>query len=43
MPIFGKSKIGNSCFIDPNALIGYPSRAELNLLEENSDKIKVLK
>ena len=40
MPIFGKSKIGDSCFIDPTALIGYPHNAELNLLEENSDKIK---
>ena len=40
MPIFGKSKIGDSCFIDPTALIGYPHNAELNLLEENSDKIE---
>ena len=38
MPIFGKSKIGDSCFIDSNALIGYPHNTELNLLEENSDK-----
>ncbi|MBS20487.1 MAG: N-acetyltransferase [Chloroflexi bacterium] len=40
MPIFGKSKIGDSCFIDSNALIGYPARDELNLLETNSDQIK---
>ena len=29
MPIFGKSKIGDSCFIDPEALIGYPHSGEL--------------
>jgi len=40
MPIFGKSKIGDSCFIDPTALIGYPHGAELNLLEKDSDKIE---
>ena len=40
MPIFGKSKIGDSCFIDSDALIGYPHNTELNLLEENSDKIE---
>ena len=40
MPIFGKSKIGNSCFIDPNALIGYPSKDELNFLENNQENIK---
>ena len=40
MPIFGKSKIGDSCFIDSTALIGYPHGAELNLLKENSDKIE---
>ena len=40
MPIFGKSKIGDSCFIDSNALIGYPARDELNLLEKNSEQIK---
>ena len=28
MPIFGKSKIGDSCFIDPDALIGYPHNSE---------------
>ena len=39
MPIFGKSKIGDSCFIDSTALIGYPHGAELNLLKENPDKI----
>ena len=37
MPIFGKSKIGDSCFIDSTALIGYPHGAELNLLKENPD------
>ena len=37
MPIFGKSKIGDSCFIDSAALIGYPHGAELNLLKENPD------
>ena len=40
MPIFGKSKIGDSCFIDSDALIGYPHNTELNLLEKNSDKIE---
>ena len=30
MPIFGKTKIGNSCFIDPDALIGYPHKGELD-------------
>ena len=40
MPIFGKSKIGDSCFIDPNALIGYPHSTELNLLEDNPDEIE---
>ena len=39
MPIFGKSKIGDSCFIDPNALIGYPHNKELNLLEKSPDNI----
>ena len=29
MPIFGKSKIGDSCFIDSDALIGYPHKNEL--------------
>jgi len=33
MPIFGKSKIGKSCFIDSRALIGYPHKSELNLLD----------
>ena len=40
MPIFGKSKIGDSCFIDSNALIGYPHSTELNLLENNPDEIE---
>ena len=40
MPIFGKSKIGDSCFIDSTALIGYPHGAEVNLLKENPDKIE---
>ena len=35
MPIFGKSKIGDSCFIDSTELIGFPHGAELNLLKEN--------
>ena len=39
MPIFGKSKIGKSCFIDSRALIGYPHKNELNLLDENPDNI----
>ena len=30
MPVFGKSRIGNSCFIDPDALIGYPHNDELD-------------
>ena len=37
MPIFGKSKIGDSCFIDPDALIGYPHKDELG---KNRDDIK---
>jgi hypothetical protein len=40
MPIFGKSKIGNSCFIDPSALIGYPHKDELDFLENNQENIK---
>ena len=40
MPIFGKSKIGKSCFIDSRALIGYPHKNELNLLGENPDDIE---
>ena len=40
MPIFGKSKIGKSCFIDSRALIGYPHKKELNLLDENPDNIE---
>ena len=39
MPIFGNSKIGNSCFIDSEALIGYPHNAELNLLKSNPESI----
>lgn len=39
MPIFGNSKIGNSCFIDSDALIGYPHNAELNLLKSNPESI----
>ena len=31
MPVFGKSKIGDSCFIDPDALIGYPRASELDV------------
>ena len=37
MPIFGKSKIGGSCFIDPKALIGYPHKDEL---DQNRDDIE---
>jgi len=40
MPIFGKSKIGDSCFIDSGALIGYPHNKELDLLENNPDNIE---
>ena len=40
MPIFGKSKIGNSCFIDPSALIGYPHKDELGFLENNQENIE---
>jgi len=40
MPIFGKSKIGTSCFIDSNALIGYPHKEELEFLEDKPEKIK---
>ena len=40
MPIFGKSKIGDSCFIDSTALIGYPHSTELNLLEDSPDEIE---
>jgi len=39
MPIFGKSKIGDSCFIDPDALIGYPHKSEL---DKNRDDIELL-
>tara|TARA_B110000438_G_scaffold101170_1_gene100079 strand:+ start:10499 stop:11122 length:624 start_codon:yes stop_codon:yes gene_type:complete len=39
MPIFGDSKIGKSCFIDSDALIGYPPNAELNLLKTDQDSI----
>ena len=39
MPIFGNSKIGNSCFIDSDALIGYPHNAELDLLKTNPESI----
>ena len=37
MPIFGRSKTGNSCFIDPEALIGYPHKDEL---DKNRDDIE---
>ena len=40
MPIYGKSKIDDSCFIDPNALIGYPHAGEINLLETKSEEIE---
>ena len=40
MPIFGKSKIGKSCFIDSRALIGYPHKDELSLLDGNPDDIE---
>ena len=40
MPIYGKSKIDDSCFIDSNALIGYPHRGELDLLESRPDEIE---
>ena len=40
MPIFGKSKIGNSCFIDSSALIGYPHKDELDFLENNQENIE---
>ena len=39
MPIFGKSKIGKSCFIDSRALIGYPHKNELSLLDEKPEDI----
>ena len=39
MPIYGNSKIGNSCFIDSDALIGYPPNAELDLFKTNPDDI----
>ena len=37
MPIFGKSKVGESCFIDPDALIGYPHNGELDKNREDVD------
>ena len=37
MPVFGKSKIGDSCFIDLDALIGYPHKGEL---DKNRDDIE---
>ena len=30
MPIFGNSKVGDSCYIDPYALVGYPHSDELD-------------
>ena len=30
MPIFGNSKVGDSCYIDSDALIGYPHNGELD-------------
>ena len=30
MPIFGNSKVGDSCYIDSDALIGYPHKDELD-------------
>ena len=39
MPTFGKSKIGKSCFIDSRALIGYPHKNELHLLDNNPNDI----
>ena len=38
MPIFGKSKIDKSCFIDSRALIGYPHKTQLNLLQKKEDE-----
>ena len=35
MPIFGNSKVGDSCFIDPDALIGYPHNGELDKNRED--------
>jgi len=37
MPIFGKSKVGDSCFIDSDALIGYPHKGELDKNREDVD------
>ena len=37
MPIFGNSKVGDSCFIDPDALIGYPHNGELDKNREDVD------
>ena len=43
MPIFGKSKIGDSCFIDSTTLIGYPHRAELSLLKKTLIRLRGVK
>ena len=37
MPIFGNSKVGDSCYIDPDALVGYPHNGELGKNRENVD------
>ena len=37
MPIFGNSKVGESCYIDPDALIGYPHKDEL---DENREEVE---
>ena len=36
MPVFGGTKIGDSCYIDSEALIGYPHNGEL---DKNRDDI----
>ena len=37
MPIFGNSKVGDSCYIDPDALVGYPHNGELDKDREDVD------
>ena len=37
MPIFGNSKVGDSCYIDPDALVGYPHKDELDKDREDVD------
>ena len=41
MPIYGNSKIGESCFVDPDALIGYPHSKELGKSREDIEGCEI--